>query len=65
MNTQLPIIQNMELFRGQLNSILSMIQGGYGDALPTIGEQPDGRYFTLTSTGKLYQAQAGAWVEIT
>jgi len=37
---------------------------GYGAALPTVTGQPDGRYFTLTTTQTLYQVQSGAWVAV-
>jgi hypothetical protein len=57
-------IQNLELLRRQLNAILdeiSLSQPGYGAALPDVATQPDGRLFTLTTTGALYQVQDGAW----
>lgn len=58
-------IQNLELLRKQLNTILESIEAampGYGAALPDVTVQHDGRLYTLTTTQAVYQVQGGAWV---
>lgn len=64
----IPQIQNLSQTQAQINAILAVIYGampGYGDALPAVTGQVDGRLFTLTTTNKLYQLQAGFWVALT
>ena len=64
----IPQIQNLSQTQDQINAILAVIYGampGYGDALPAVTGQVDGRLFTLTTTNKLYQLQAGFWVALT
>ena len=67
MTYAIPIIQNMSNLQKQLNTIFAAIeamQPGYGAALPTVGGQPDGRLFVLTTSQTLYQVQSGAWVAV-
>jgi hypothetical protein len=48
----------------QFTAEVEAMRPGYGAALPAVAGQPDGRYFTLTTTQTLYQVQSGAWVAV-
>jgi len=48
----------------QFTAEVEAMRPGYGAALPAVVGQPDGRYFTLTTTQTLYQVQSGAWVAV-
>lgn len=48
----------------KFTAYVEAVSPGYGAALPAVTGQPDGRYYTLTTTQTLYQVQSGAWVAV-
>lgn len=64
---QIPVSNNLEQVRRKANAILERLQGmlpGYGDVLPALDPDRDGRLFVLTTDMNLYQQQFGAWVAV-
>jgi hypothetical protein len=67
MTWQVPIVQNLDLMRRQINEIFGEIEAaepGSGGTLPGTAT-PEGRLFVLTTTGQMYQARSGVWEPIT
>ncbi len=55
-------MKNEQNFRRRLNTLLSAYAPGYGSALPSAENSPDGRLFYVGSQG--YQQRGGTWVAL-
>jgi len=61
-NDQMPLLWRS--WFEQITTEFEALKPGYGASLPSVTGQPDGRYYTLTTTQTLYQMQSGAWVAV-
>lgn len=54
--------KNQETQRRRINRLFKIYSPGYGSALPSVDDQPDGRIFYASGVG--YQLRSGAWVAL-